>query len=217
MNALVEDQLVRLRRSLDGPAARRWLLEHRPGHRFYFGRYTGQTPVPGDVESPTPRQTLRGIMRQAEARSRQANAVDPEGADGRRYYVPQLDGAEMRSRWDMQADPPDLLITNYSMLNVMLRRHRDDPIFALTRQWLADPRHVFTLVVDELHMYRGTQGTEVAYLLRNLLSRLELVDRPRQLRLLAASASLERDRDEDFLRGFFAAPVESFDVHHGEL
>lgn len=217
MNALVEDQLVRLRRALDGPAARRWLAERRPGHRFYFGRYTGQTPVPGDAESPSPRRTLRRIMREAEERSRRANAADPEGADGRRYYVPQLDGAEMRSRWDMQAQPPDLLITNYSMLNVMLRRRRDDPIFELTRQWLADPSHVFTLVVDELHMYRGTQGSEVAYLLRNLLSRLELLDRPQQVRLLAASASLERERDEDFLRGFFAAPVESFDLHRGEL
>ncbi len=38
-------------------------------------------------------------------------------------------------------------------------------------------RTVFTLVVDELHMYRGTPGTEVAYLLRNLLHRLGL-DRP---------------------------------------
>ena len=47
MNALVEDQLVRLRRALDGPRARDWLLQHRPGHRFYFGRYTGRTPVPG--------------------------------------------------------------------------------------------------------------------------------------------------------------------------
>jgi hypothetical protein len=217
MNALVEDQLVRLRRALDGPAVRRWLAEHRPGYRFYFGRYTGQTPVPGDAANPNPRRTLRRVMREAEERALRADAADPDGADGRRFYVPQLDGAEMRSRWDMQADPPDLLVTNYSMLNVMLRRRRDDPIFELTQRWLENPSHVFTLVVDELHMYRGTQGSEVAYLLRNLLSRLGLLDRPEQVRLLAASASLERDRDEDFLRGFFAAPVESFDLHRGEL
>jgi ATP-dependent helicase YprA (DUF1998 family) len=217
MNALVEDQLVRLRRALDGPAARRWLAENRRGHRFYFGRYTGQTPVPGDAENRSPRRTLRRVMRDAEERARRADAADPEGADGRRYYVPQLDGAEMRSRWDMQAHPPDLLITNYSMLNVMLRRRRDDPIFELTKRWLVNPSHVFMLVVDELHMYRGTQGSEVAYLLRNLLSRLDLLDRPEQVRLLAASASLERDRDEGFMRGFFAAPVESFDLHHGEF
>lgn len=48
MNALVEDQLVRLRRALDSPQARAWLDENRHGHRFYFGRYTGATPVAGD-------------------------------------------------------------------------------------------------------------------------------------------------------------------------
>ena len=89
-------------------------------------------------------------MREAEERALRADAADPDGADGRRFYVPQLDGAEMRSRWDMQADPPDLLVTNYSMLNVMLRRRRDDPIFELTQRWLENPSHVFTLVVDEL-------------------------------------------------------------------
>src|SRR5262249_42832974 len=47
MNALVEDQLQRLRRALDSPEARKWLDENRGGHRFYFGRYTSQTPVSG--------------------------------------------------------------------------------------------------------------------------------------------------------------------------
>ncbi|MFC7642659.1 DEAD/DEAH box helicase [Streptosporangium lutulentum] len=46
-NALVDDQLVRLRRALDGDAARAWLDANRDGHRFYFGRYTGGTPVLG--------------------------------------------------------------------------------------------------------------------------------------------------------------------------
>jgi ATP-dependent helicase YprA (DUF1998 family) len=101
MNALVEDQLVRLRRALDGPPVRRWLAEHRPGYRFYFGRYTGQTPVPGDAANPNPRRTLRRVMREAEERAHRADAADPDGADGRRFYLPQLDGAEMRSRWDM--------------------------------------------------------------------------------------------------------------------
>ena len=44
MNALVEDQLVRLRRALDSDDAEAWFATHRDGHRFTFGRYTGQTP-----------------------------------------------------------------------------------------------------------------------------------------------------------------------------
>jgi len=100
----------------------------------------------------------------------------------------------MRSRWDIQDYPPDILITNYSMLNIMLLRERDQSIFEKTVQWLsADASHVFTIVVDELHMYRGTPGTEVAYLLRNLLLRLNLFERPEQVRFIAASASLEKN------------------------
>jgi len=217
MNALVEDQLVRLRRALDGPGIRDWMAENRPDQRFYFGRYTGQTPISGGPEKRSTRDRLKTILRKAEERALRAAEDDPDGTDGRRFYVPQLGGAEMRSRWDMQAHPPDVLITNYSMLNIMLRRRRDDPIFEMTRAWLEDPANVFTLVVDELHMYRGTQGSEVAYLIRNLLLRLGLLERPEQVRFLAASASLEAGRDEEFLEGFFAQPHTSFDVHRGEF
>lgn len=47
MNALVDDQLTRLRKALDSENVRTWLDENRDGHRFYFGRYTGSTPVTG--------------------------------------------------------------------------------------------------------------------------------------------------------------------------
>ena len=81
----------------------------------------------------------------------------------------------MWSRWDMQDHAPDILITNYSMLNIMLMRGVEAGIFDQTRSWLqADPSHVFHLVVDELHTYRGTPGTEVAYLIRVLLDRIGL-------------------------------------------
>ena len=43
---------------------------------------------------------------------RYLNEIDRRSArvagDKRRYYVPRIDGAEMRSRWDMQAHPPDV-------------------------------------------------------------------------------------------------------------
>src|SRR5207245_1585539 len=45
LNALVEDQLGRLREGLDGSQARAWLQAQRAGNRIYFGRYTGRTPV----------------------------------------------------------------------------------------------------------------------------------------------------------------------------
>lgn len=47
LNALVEDQLIRLREALDSTPSLTWLDEHRQGNRFYFGRYTGRTPISG--------------------------------------------------------------------------------------------------------------------------------------------------------------------------
>lgn len=215
MNALVEDQLQRLRRYLDSEHARQWLDSHRGGNRFYFGRYTGQTPVSRSRADKRAQDELRGLLREAASR---AAAVRDD--DERRYFLPQLDGAEMRSRWDMQADPPDVLITNFSMLNIMLMREAEAGMFEQTRAWLAsDPANQLSIIVDELHMYRGTPGTEVSLLLRNLVQRLGLAQKPEQLRFLSASASTGADEDkfDEFLEGFFARPRSSMAVLPGRI
>jgi len=108
------------------------------------------TPVPGDRNSGNTAR-LRGELRTME---RDANLVAND-SDARRFF-PAMDGAEMWTRWDMQDTPPDLLITNYSMLNIMLMRDIEAGIFDATRHWLeSESNHVFHLVVDELHTYRG--------------------------------------------------------------
>ena len=90
---------------------------------------------------------------------------------------------EMVVRWDMVQAPPDILVTNFSMLNVVLMRDVEANLFGSTRAWLeADPANVFTLVVDELHLHRGTSGSEVGMVLRNLLARLGLPGDSQQLR-----------------------------------
>jgi ATP-dependent helicase YprA (DUF1998 family) len=220
MNALVDDQLVRLRRALDGDEVRTWLDDHRSGHRFYFGRFTGSTPVTGSPHQQFAVDELRAYLNDTGKRGLRARQAAEERQDNNlRYFAPRLDGAEMRSRWDMYDTPPDILITNYSMLNVMLQRSRDEDFFLSTKQWLDsydDAR--FTLVLDELHMYRGTQGTEIAYLIRNLIHRLGLTSRPDKVRILAASASLDETRDSDrrFLQDFFARDQASFHFIPGE-
>src|SRR5262249_42024155 len=47
MNALVEDQMVRLRKALDSRAAREGMQDFFNGNRIFFGRSTGPTPVTG--------------------------------------------------------------------------------------------------------------------------------------------------------------------------
>ncbi|MDA0241801.1 MAG: DEAD/DEAH box helicase [Chloroflexi bacterium] len=240
MNALVEDQMQRLRKALDSDETHQWLKNHRGNNRFYFGRYTGQTPVSGPEYDPqTGRlrdtkiaklrsdlqeidRTMRSIKRDI-AKAQQQGDEAIRKAEEKRFFFPRTDGGEMLSRWDMQSHPPDILITNYSMLNIMLMRSQEENIIAKTRQWIeSDPSHVFTLVIDELHMYRGTQGTEVAYLIRKLLHRLGLTERPNQARFIAASASLEQNEGgtrngRQYLSQFFGieANEDSFAVIGG--
>jgi Lhr-like helicase len=221
MNALVEDQMVRMRRILDGAEQLAWLDEHRRGHRFYFGRYTGQTPY---LE-----RELRTTMRRFARRSREAERLtqleehrarqEPgyEPIDFRPYVARPL-GAELVTRPDMTQYPPDILITNYSMLNVMLSRPNEAAIFAQTAEYLSNEDAAFHLVVDELHSYKGTAGTEVAMLLRRLLERLGLDPDSPKLRVLAASASIGDDEEagREFLEEFFAVPRTSFVLLRGE-
>src|SRR5437879_2587614 len=62
------------------------------------------------------------------------------------------------------AHPPDILLTNYVMLELILTRSTE-------RQLIASPTLQF-LVLDELHTYRGRQGADVALLVRRVRNRL---------------------------------------------
>jgi len=70
----------------------------------------------------------------------------------------------LTSRWDMRRTPPDLLITNYKMLDLLLQREDDAGL------WKGSS--IQYVVVDEFHTYDGAQGTDVAMLLRRLASRV---------------------------------------------
>ena len=75
-------------------------------------------------------------------------------------------------RHEIQVGCPDILITNYSMLEYMMLRPIERSIFAQTARWLENKGTFFTVVLDEAHMYRGATGAEVAFLLRRLFARL---------------------------------------------
>src|SRR5699024_8900280 len=67
----------------------------------------------------------------------------------------------------MQEDPPDILLTNYKMLDRLLLRPADQNL------WDASALSLQYLVLDEFHTYDGAQGTDVAMLLRRLGTRLK--------------------------------------------
>ena len=215
MNALVEDQLTRLRRAFESPEAQS-VMDHRfAGNRIFFGRYTGATPVAGHLTHP--RRAADRNEKEAAARrvarvaktltefengqnlARRHDEKRAKDEEETRYLFPSVDGAELVARWDIQQTPPDLLVTNVSMLGAMLSREVEQSMFDATRAWLErDEEAYFFLVLDELHLVRGSAGTEIAGLVRALIHRLGL-DTPEtrhKLRILASSASLPMSGNE---------------------
>jgi DEAD/DEAH box helicase domain-containing protein len=217
MNALVEDQLARLREALDSEAARDTMTRHFSANRIFFARYTSATPVTGfhrhprpDDDEPERRKRQLEKLLQA-CRGFQQTQDRARAAEDARYLFPSIDGSELTSRWDIQETPPDILVSNLSMLSAMLAREVDESIFAKTREWLlANDDAYFFLVLDELHLQRGSAGTEMSFLLRLLVDRLGLMapEHRHKLRILASSASLPaagagRERSVQYLWDMF--------------
>lgn len=59
----------------------------------------------------------------------------------------------INDRDQMRADPPDILLTNYKMLDQLLLREEDREI------WKRSATSLQYLVLDEFHTYDGNQGT----------------------------------------------------------
>jgi ATP-dependent helicase YprA (DUF1998 family) len=236
MNALVNDQLGRLRLMLGDPAVVS-LFESWSGRPARFARYTSRTLYPGVRTAKKDQVRLRPIgqfygdlltkasdgseaERQAATvlidnlQSRGKWPAKPDltgwyGSSGSRWQnrageflraVTLPDDPELLTRHEVLHAPPDIVVTNYSMLEYMLMRPLERPIFDATRAWLHDnPHERLLLVVDEAHLYRGAAGAEVGLLLRRLRSRLGITQD--QLQVICTSASFT---DPDIARTFGA-------------
>ena len=214
MNALVNDQMSRLRRILSLNGSPDWQRRSLNGNMIHFGMYTSLTQPTGSPRQQYRRQRFETHLENLEE---EWDTLEPDLRDTGNW--PALDGPEMLCRWDMHAAPPDILVTNYSMLEYMLIRPIESPIFDKTREWLEgrDDR-TLTLVLDEAHTYTGAKGTEVAHLIRRLKERLGIGDSGK-LRAIATSASIPNAPGaEDDLRRFtadlFGEPTDSFTLIH---
>ncbi len=83
------------------------------------------------------------------------------GQDGPERSMVNDEGL-ITSRDAIRDTAPDVLLTNYKMLDQMLLREKDAKI------WQQSARSLQYLVLDEFHTYDGAQGTDVAMLLRRL-------------------------------------------------
>ena len=247
MNALVSDQIARLRR-LFGDERLSNLFRSRYGRHPRFGMYTSRTPYAGQrdpkrdaknvepllryyldlqetAERDGPGSTSAQLVQELHARGRwPAKDLVRFCGQGRweQRLQTQPDDRELLTRHEMHQECPDILVTNYSMLEYMLMRPIERSMFEQTREWLvSNPANQLILVVDEAHLYRGTAGAEVAHLIRRLQSRLGI---PRErLRCILTSASLgskdtiaiEAPKFAEALTGAFTPGSRSFQLIRG--
>lgn len=213
MNALVNDQLQRLRRILSRGTSPEWQRAHFNNNLIHFGMYTGLSKPAGSPKDSWRRDRVRAylddIRRDWEELSEELRNTGT---------WPRPESSEMLCRWDMQLAPPDILVTNYSMLEYMMVRPIESSIFDATREWLkSTPSAQLTLVVDEAHTYTGAKGTEVAHLIRRLKDRLELDTNSPKFRAIATSASIPDvpgadSKIREFVADLFGEGADGFSV-----
>lgn len=128
-----------------------------------FGQYIGQTPE-------SPRDNWRNATLREDER---------------------LPG-ELIFRDEMRRTPPHILLTNFSMLEYLLIRPDDSPLFDGDR----GERWQF-IVLDEAHQYRGAKGMEMGMLIRRLKQRLREGGRRESFRCIATSATISTAQAEE--------------------
>ena len=93
------------------------------------------------------------------------------------------------------AAPPDILMTNYKMLDYLLVRPKDADLW----QW-NNPETLKYIAVDELHTFNGAQGTDLACLLRRLKARLNIL--PGHLCCIGTSATMGGEDSNRNIRNY---------------
>lgn len=100
----------------------------------------------------------------------------------------------------LRNNPPDVLLTNYKMLDYLLMRPKDQKL------WVHNsPDTLRYLVVDELHTFDGAQGTDLSLLIRRLRARFKMP--PERLVCVGTSATLG---GEDSLNGLLGYASDIF-------
>ncbi len=126
---------------------------------------------------------------------------------------------ELVFRDEMRQSPPHILLTNYSMLEYLLIRPDDSPLFDGGRgaYWKY-------LILDEAHQYRGAKGMEMGMLIRRLKQRLRDGGRQGPFRCIATSATISSGKDKkdkqmvaEFAKELFGEPFESCGIAFGNF
>ena len=189
LNALVNDQLSEWEQMLG---------EHS---QITFARFTGQTPDTQVAYEARLRDSFRQELGDEQLSQQE---LQKKVEDRLEHQLRNDTPNRLNHREAIRANPPHVLITNFAMLEYLLERPIDAPIFEGSR--------LKFLVLDEAHAYRGVQATEIAFLVRRLKDRLRL----ERLSCIATSATLGKPGDpvsEERVRRF---ATELFDEQFSE-
>lgn len=230
MNALVSDQLARFRNIMGRDEFMKIFTQDTHATRIpHFGMYTGRTSYAG-VPKPNENKKLAEAYRRRyliDESATEAEKIQQQkridglkrinkyparyGENGMEIFIEHLEqnihmpssyDAELITRFEVQQCPPDILVTNYSMLEYMLMRKLESNIWDSTKEWLHESEdNRLLIVLDEAHMYRGSAGGEIAFLLDRLFDRLEIIADDVQFILTTASMPDDEKARNEFYEG----------------
>lgn len=247
MNALVSDQLARFRKIIGSDEFKDIFLEETSAKRLpHFGMYTGRTSYPGESDRIKNKE-LADVFRKHFLINEEASEKDKKaqenkiagykkinkfparhnGEEGLKVFIENLENSihspdpmdvEYITRFEMQYHTPDILITNYSMLEYMLMRKKESKIWEDTKTWLsASEENKLLIVLDEAHMYRGSSGGEIALLIDRLISRLEIgLDKVQFILTTASMPSDSNDSIKNFFNNLTGKNFDDCEVLFGE-
>lgn len=189
LNALVNDQLTEWEE----------MLEDHP--QITFARFTGQTPNNQKDYEAREKDVISQQLTDERITQQELQREIQRQLDDKLKKAPRN---RLNHREAIREKPPQILITNFSMLEYLMERPVDAPIF--------DNARLKFLVLDEVHAYRGVQATEIAFLIRRLKDRLGL----EKLIGIATSATLGDANDPGSTAKVWKFATDLFDEQFAE-
>lgn len=125
-----------------------------------------------------------------------------EGKNKNKFPTKMGETHVIENREEIISNPPDILLTNFKMLDYGLIRHNYNKLWSHNFE---NPELLRFLVLDELHTYDGAQGTDVANLIRRL--KLKLAIPENYLCPVGTSATIGKGEDSVKLLTKYASDV----------
>lgn len=137
------------------------LQEFLSGTNLHFAVYNGNLPNDDGASAATPKLKAQLKRQVAEERNKYPNIIP--------------------TRKELWSTPPDIILTNPTMLEYMLLRNKDQVLFT--------PQSLRWIVIDEAHTFTGAGAAELAMLIRRVLDAFGIQD-PDIIRFATSSATI---------------------------